>query len=127
MDNHRTQGASATKAAGYLTMKSTIRPNRWRMKRTERSNVFAKTRQKFDALRPSALESARAVEKPTAGVSLSEDQNRSILPRSTPHRDNEAHRRSRSVLRLFEQLLPGAARDSVRAACAQGVSPPPPG
>jgi len=50
-----------------------------------------------------------------------------LLPRLTPHRDNEVRRRSRSVLRRFEQLLRGAARDSVRVTCAQGVSPPPPG
>lgn len=49
-----------------------------------------------------------------------------FLPRLTPHRDNEVRRRSRSVLRRFEQLLRGAARDSVRVTCAQGVSPPPP-
>src|SRR6266436_4944336 len=49
-----------------------------------------------------------------------------FLPRLTPHRDNGARHRSRSVLRRFEQLLRGAARDSVRVTCAQGVSPPPP-
>src|SRR6266481_2757815 len=51
---------------------------------------------------------------------------RTILPRLTPHRDNGVRHRSRSVLRRFEQLLRGAARDSVRVTCAQGVSPPPP-
>jgi hypothetical protein len=49
-----------------------------------------------------------------------------ILPRLTPHRDNGVRHRSHSGLRRFEQLLRGAARDSVRVTCAQGVSPPPP-
>src|SRR4029077_6529476 len=49
-----------------------------------------------------------------------------FLPRLTPRKDNGVRHRSRSVLRRFEQLLRGAARDSVRVTCAQGVSPPPP-
>src|SRR6266508_4433940 len=49
MDSNRTQGGSSTRAAGDLTVKSDMRPNRCRIKQIQRSRVFYEMRRKFDA------------------------------------------------------------------------------
>ncbi|PYK21099.1 MAG: hypothetical protein DME55_00380 [Verrucomicrobia bacterium] len=59
MDSNRTQAGSSIRAAGDLTVKSDMRPNRCTRKQIQRSRVFYEMRRKFDALRVALRKSAR--------------------------------------------------------------------
>src|SRR6266540_4288519 len=74
MDSNRTQAGSSIRAAGDLTVKSDMRPNRCTRKQIQRSRVFYEMRRKFDASARCTAEERAPWKMPTPTGVISENQ-----------------------------------------------------